>query len=191
MNNKTRKLINKVYDYNPETQAYIIKVSIKQYTHIFNDLDPAPLKRRDLNQDLLNYLDDCSFDIPLGYKVNIQFVADMAIKDEVKEKRVVAGLKTYFGFLLLTLKRDINLAYKKCLLYIVNSFVLLFLSFYINSGLFLNSILLDTLIEGLSIGGWVFLWEAIALVVFKNHDTRNRYRKYERLEQAAVDFIYL
>ncbi|MBL7007249.1 MAG: hypothetical protein ISR78_09225 [Spirochaetia bacterium] len=115
----------------------------------------------------------------------------MAIKDEVKEKRVVAGLKTYFGFLLLTLKRDINLAYKKCLLYIVNSFVLLFLSFYINSGLFLNSILLDTLIEGLSIGGWVFLWEAIALVVFKNHDTRNRYRKYERLEQAAVDFIYL
>ncbi|MBL7006753.1 MAG: hypothetical protein ISR78_06725, partial [Spirochaetia bacterium] len=75
MNNKTRKLINKVYDYNPETQAYIIKVSIKQYTHIFNDLDPAPLKRRDLNQDLLNYLDDCSFDIPLGYKVNIQFVA--------------------------------------------------------------------------------------------------------------------
>ncbi len=191
MNNKTRELINKIYDYNPETHAYIIKVSIRQYTHIFNDLDPAPLKRRDLNQDLLNYLDDCSFDIPLKYKVNMQFVADITIKDEAKEKRVAAGLKTYFGFLLLALKRDINLAYKKCLVYIVSSFLLLFLSFYVSSALSLNSILLDTLIEGLSIGGWVFLWEAIALVVFKNHDTRIRYRKYDRLEQAVVDFIYL
>ncbi|MBD2053678.1 hypothetical protein [Leptolyngbya sp. FACHB-60] len=44
------------------------------------------------------------------------------------------------------------------------------------------------LTEGLFIGGWVFLWEAVSLFFFSNRDLYNRYRTYRRLRNSEVIF---
>jgi hypothetical protein len=46
------------------------------------------------------------------------------------------------------------------------------------------------MVEGLFIGGWVFLWEAIALFVFKNRDINLQIRRYERFKEAPIKFAY-
>ena len=56
---------------------------------------------------------------------------------------------------------------------------------------FAENIVLSTLVEGVSIGGWVFLWEAISTFVFKNRDIREKYRQYKRFSAASICFNYL
>lgn len=191
MRKKTKSLLQTIYDFDSERNAYIIRILIGQYTHVFNDLDPAPMKRRDLNQEILTYLEDCSKEIPLKYKVQLEFVVKDHREDSDKEQRARVGLKTYFSFVMLNLRREIVGAYKKCAVYILTSCLLLSVSFYLRSRLADFSIPFSILKEGLSIGGWVFLWEAIAIVVFSNREVFKEFKKYERLNDAEVKFTYL
>ena len=157
---------------------------------IFNGLDPAHFKKRDLDPDLRTYLEDSSIDIPLKNKVILQFNSPKGIQDENKEKRVILGLKTYFQFIKRSFKREISKSYEKILIYIITSFILLSISFYFTS-ILPTDFLYITLIEGLYIGGWVFLWEAIALFVFKNREVSLQYKRYKRLYEAPIRFFYL
>ena len=188
---KTKKsLFEKIYDRDPASRAVIIKTSIDHYTDIFNDLDPAPFKTRDIAPDLRLYLEDCSTDIPLKHDIVMQFDAPKSIKDNDKEKKVISGLNTYFQFLMRTYKRDISSAYKKSIVYIVTSLILLSFAFYLTS-IIPEDFLFVTLVEGLYIGGWVFLWEAMALFVFKNREIKLKFRRYERLYKASISFNYV
>lgn len=41
---------------------------------------------------------------------------------------------------------------------------------------------------GVSLTGWVFLWESISLIFFHNREFYHRYRTYKRLYNAPVIF---
>jgi hypothetical protein len=53
-----------------------------------------------------------------------------------------------------------------------------------------NTIFLKTILDGLAIGSWVFLWEAIAGVVIRNQKNRYMIRLYKRLIKSELYFIY-
>ncbi|MGA1821897.1 MAG: hypothetical protein ACMUIG_05165 [Thermoplasmatota archaeon] len=182
-------ILDTVYEKDSSSNAFIIKVSIRSYKDIFNDLDPAPFRKRDLDPDLRTYLEDSSIDIPLKNKISLQFSASEQIKDREKEKKVILGLKTYFQFIIRTFQKEISHEYRKGGVYIICSFVLLLLAYYLSS-IIPDHFLLITLVEGLFIGGWVFLWEAIAVVVFKNREIRLKLKRYRRLNKAPIRFIY-
>jgi len=182
-------ILDTVYEKDPSSNAFIIKISIKSYNDIFNDLDPAPFRKRDLDPDLRLYIEESSADIPLKNKISIQFRAPMPIKDNDKEKKVIMGLKTYFQFVIRTFEKDIMQGYRKGAIYIVCSFLLLLSAYYLSS-IIPDFFLLVTLVEGLFIGGWVFLWEAIAVFAFKNREIRIKWKRYKRLNEAPMDFIY-
>jgi hypothetical protein len=73
--------------------------------------------------------------------------------------------------------------------YFFTSIVLLFLSLYLGS-ILPGDIFFRTAIEGLSIGGWVFLWEAIVLAFFKSRKLRTKSKRYRRLANAPITFTY-
>lgn len=54
-----------------------------------------------------------------------------------------------------------------------------------------ETILISTLVEGVVVSGWVFLWEAVSLIIFKKRELRHRYRSYQRLQQAPIIFAEL
>ncbi|MBK6573009.1 MAG: hypothetical protein IPG21_11140 [Saprospiraceae bacterium] len=149
---------------------------------------PAFVKR-DLDSDLMTYMEESSVDIPLKYPLILQFNAPTDIRDSEKEQRVITGIKTYFQFMIRSYKREINQVYQRSITYILSAFALLLFGFYLNNWSSKN-ILYETLVEGLNIGGWVFLWEAIVLFVFKNRDTRIQCKRYERLENSPIHFVY-
>ena len=60
---KTKKkqkstLIN-IYNINPKTSAYMIEVSLDDYAELFNGWDASPLRRRDLEPEFLDFLEQC------------------------------------------------------------------------------------------------------------------------------------
>ncbi len=189
MKAKKIELLRKVYDKNEETQAFVIKALITKYTDIFNDLDPSPLRKRDLDQDFINYLVSCSLDIPLKYKTELHFVCPKEIADAAKEERAKAGIGTYCNLTMLTLREELKKSYKRAAGYILIFIALVSIAFAFGPN-FEKHVITETLREGIFIGGWVFLWEAIAIVFMKNKKMISEYKRYERLEDSPVEFIY-
>jgi hypothetical protein len=178
-----------IYERDPATNAFIVATATERYTDIFNELDPAPFKKRDINHDLRVFLEDCSADIPLKYNVILQFNLLKDVPDPKKEERITSGLRNYFYLIINQLKREINRSYHKGTLYMGVSFFLLLVAYSLRT-LSTNNAVFTTLVEGVNIGGWVFLWEAISTFAFKKRDVRNRKKHYARFTRAQIRFKY-
>jgi len=178
-----------IYERDQATNAFIIATAIDRYADIFNELDPAPFKKRDINQDLRVFLEDCSADIPLKYNVILQLNLLKDDSDPKKEERMTSGLSNYFYLITNQLKREINKSYQKGILYMSVSFFLLLVAYSLRL-IPTNNAVFKTLVEGVNIGGWVFLWEAISTFAFKKRDVRNKKKHYERFTRAKIRFKY-
>ena len=189
MGMRTIDLLSKIYDRDPDTGNFIVELSINEYTDIFNELDPTPLRRRDVAQPVVDFLDDCSADIPLKYRFDLRIMCPREIMNEGRERRTINGLRTFFSYMVLFYKKDLRVLSQKALLYFLTAIVLIVLSLYTSSH-FPSDLFFKTLVEGLSIGGWVFLWEAIVLCFFKSRKIRVKRRRYQRLLDAPIAFIY-
>lgn len=182
--------LEEMYETDPTTNAFILGVAINSYSDIFNELDPAPFRRRDLDPDLRAFLEDCSSDIPLKYAIILRFNVPLTLHDPELEERIRLGLKTYFSFVIRSHERERKQAYEQNVYYIFTSCFFLFISFFLGSRI-PNNVFYFTLVEGLSIGGWVFLWEAISSFAFKNKSLYHNYKQYKRFYQCAIEFEYI
>jgi len=183
------KALEKIYEFDKDLNAFIISVAIEDYIDIFNQLDFAPFRIRDLDHDLRMFLEECSSDIPIKYDIIIKFTVSREKQDAEKEEKIKLGLKTYFSNVRNEMKREIQGSYQKSAFYVLSSFILLLASYSLRPLIF-DSIVFSTLVEGVSIGGWVFLWEAISTFAFKNRELRERYKHYRRFSGAPIRFHY-
>ncbi|MBN1646547.1 MAG: hypothetical protein JW874_00820 [Spirochaetales bacterium] len=189
MKKRTMDILGNLYDRDPETGAFIIRMSIEHYTDIFNELDPSPLRKRDLDPAFLDYLNECSSDIPLKYRTILQINCPHKIRDEKREARVRTGIMTYCNYMMLKQKDQLTKSLRKAVTYILVFIILMSLAIACDP-LFKGNVITGTLLAGFSIGGWVFLWEAIVLLAFENRKTRSDFRRYERMIGSEVIFAY-
>ncbi|MBI9099032.1 MAG: hypothetical protein JEY91_11175 [Spirochaetaceae bacterium] len=187
-NHRRKNILQTKYTRDKKTKAYIFEIQVDQYSDLFNDLDPSPLKRRDLDQDFITYLEESSYDIPLQNQIVLHIYIPEDVRNKEQENRVISGLKTYYNFLLMTMNHQISISYKNFIIYLCISLSLLFTGFYLGSKISEN-FLLQTLVEGFYIGGWVFFWEAIALLAFKTRELRDSSRRYNRISNAGILFF--
>ena len=178
-----------MYEQDPVTNAFIIAASLEKYSDLFNMLDPSPLRKRDLNRDLRAYLEDCSSDISLKQDIILQFNLRKETRDEMKEEKIRQGLRTYFSFAASLLSSEVQRSYEQGAVYAGLSLIFLFVSYFLNSAI-VGNLLLTTLIAGISIIGWVFLWEAISTFTFRKRDVKTMIRHYKRFVRAQVRFSY-
>jgi hypothetical protein len=181
--------LKKIYQQNPDTGAFLIETALDRYEDIFNEWDPAPYKRRDLNPDLRRYLEDSSNDIPLRRPVELLFKAPVQIYNDAKECSVREGLSTYLACevdgarkILRRLRRLslINLCVAAALLTAVTQI----------SRIQDGTLLMAVLREGLTIGSWVFAWELISLFFFRRFEFRRELKKWKRLARSEISFAY-
>lgn len=180
-------LLRSIYDQEGENQAFLITTQVDTYSDLFNYLDPSPIRRRDLDQDFLNYLDESSKDIPLRYPIQLRLILPDGERDVSKEERVTKGIRTYFIHWQLSIKQKIQTSYNRSLFYLLIGLLLL-LSLNLFQLVTTESFILTLATEGISIGGWVFIWEAVAEVAFKARDLRKEMRRIQRSAQAPIEF---
>ncbi|TDT51336.1 hypothetical protein [Fonticella tunisiensis] len=186
---KTNDFLQKIYEINPETGNYIIEISLDTYSDIFNDWDHSTIMKRDLNPDLSEFLNGCSADIPLRYGVDIVFYISNQARNREVEEKITQKLKNYYSFYLRSHKRLLKDYYKRTVVYAGASFSFLAASIFLEN-ILPESIFFETLLEGLDIGGWVFLWEAISFFFFRRKKILNTIRGYERFVNSSVYFRY-
>ncbi|NJL47354.1 MAG: hypothetical protein HC929_07535 [Leptolyngbyaceae cyanobacterium SM2_5_2] len=175
------------YAIDQANNAYMIEVALDNYTDIFNEWDPAPFKRRELDQDLQVYLEGSANEIPSRYPIELCFTLPPGGRDLAKEEEVRAGLKNSVSFKLYLFRKEMGLINSRTFRYVLAGLGTLWVARLLSKPTEVSDIT-AVLTEGLFIGGWVFLWEAVSLFFFSNRDLYLRYRTYQRLRGCEVIF---
>ena len=84
------------YNKNEDTSSYMIEISLDNYSELFNGWDASPLKRRDLEPELLDYIEQCGSEIPLEYSIELYLYLPESLKDVEKEQRSKTGILNNF-----------------------------------------------------------------------------------------------
>lgn len=183
-------ILDKAYEIHPDSGAYIIAVNLERYEEVFNDWDPAPLRRRDINPYLRDYLEESSEDIPLPKPIILRLIAPAAIEDPAKEGKMLLGMRNYFQLMERLHRRARARSRRQLIVQALVAVSLLTLVRIIpdeSGGL---GMLYGILQEGMIIGGWVFGWEAISnFSIQRFHELREE-RKWARLRKAEVQVRY-
>lgn len=169
------------------TDRFAIEVALVDYNEIFNEWDPAPFKRRGLNPELQYFLEECSHDISIRHPLAVVFYMPSTELNPKKEEICLTGIRNHFAFKMHILDKEHRTIMLGVLKNTLIGILFLFLAITFDS-LLVENLFLRLLHEGLFIGGWVFIWEALATVSFKNRELRHSIKECERFLDAPIVF---
>lgn len=176
-----------LYNKNEETKAYIIEVSLEDYSELFNGWDASPLRRKDLEPELLDYLEQAATEIPIKEKVELVFYLPFGMRDLDKEQKSITGIKNNYKVVMFFIQKTLRMNYRQLATYIMLS-ILFLIGAYILRNVTDLELLMSIAIEGLFIGGWFLLWEAFSLFFFTSHETRIRRKIFQRFMDSEIYF---
>jgi len=188
LNNK-KSLLERIYERNPDNGNFIIEVSLINYVDIFNDWDNAPLRRKDIDPDLLHFLEDSIDDIPRKYGIDVCFYLSDQVQNVEREQQIISWFRTFYGFYVELERKKIHDIFIKSIVCLLVS-LLFFISSYLGEQIVSNSLLIKILSEIVVVGGWVFLWEAISSLTFDRAKINHLIKNYNRFAKAAISFRY-
>ena len=120
-----------------------------KYEDIYNEWDPTPFKKRDIEEEFIKYVIDSSLDIPMRYNLDLDLYLPENMYDEKKEKNAKAAIKSYFNYLLDRNKRTLITSIVRCLR---STFIgVILLGIYYFSLNDMSGDLTRVLVEGISI----------------------------------------
>ena len=182
--------LKQIYRFDKSRGIFIIEVALDSYNEVFNGWDPSPFKKRDIEPDLKFFLEECSYDIPIKYDIEIWLYIPEKLKDIKKEALTEAGIKNNFEFLTHIIVRELRNSKKKTMVYASMAFAFLTLAYSVQNGGMSGKLFSSIILEGIFIGGWVFLWEAFSLIFIANQDVKKKLKEYKRFIRSDIEFKY-
>jgi hypothetical protein len=181
--------LSQIYSYLENEQCYLIQISLDSYDEIFNGWDAAPLKRRDLEPDLLDFIEQVGNDIPMNEKLKLSFQLPIEVLEQKKEDSAKEAIYHNFTMIRHFITRELKKNNRKIAAYVTIGVLFLSTTF-----LFQDSYQLifpvSIIFEGLFIGGWVMFWEAFSLFFFTGSELRSRRNRYIRYSNSIIEFQY-
>ena len=167
----------------------IIDVAAERTEDLYNFFDKhAPYVRRDLDQELADYLVACAKELPGRETYVIRFTFSEP-SDEEKRERVRSSVNSFFRYYA-ELERDAiaEMVRKSAVLFAVG-IAIMFIAVWVRQWLGESrSVVGDVFAEGLTVAAWVSLWESVAIFLIEWMPRRRNVRRYERLAEAEVLF---
>lgn len=183
------KMLKKLYKFNESMNAFILDVQLNDYRDAYSDWDFSPFTNRDLDEDLTEYLLECSQEIPFKYQLVIDFHILTQMKNEARETKSIVGMRNYFRYQLRKMKNQKVRVARDMITFMLIGSILLLLGFYFETFLS-ESLLLSLLSEGLFVGGWVMLWEMFSTWFFDLKKVNDKCKHFERLSKSKLIYSY-
>lgn len=165
----------------------MIEVSLDDYSELFNGWDASQLKRKGLEPELMDFLEQASSDIPLKEKIELCYYLPKGLRDQDKEQRSIVSITTNFKVELHVIEKSLKKNYRRLVIYITLS-ILFLIGAYLLRNIEGLSLLTNIMREGFFIGGWFLLWEAFSLFFFDTHEIKYRRLIFQRLLTSEILF---
>ena len=181
--------LSHIFNINRENDNYVIEVNLNNYQHLYNDWDASSINQKELAPELFDFIERASYEIPLNKEHELWFYLPEANRDERKEAKSKKAIKNNFKMELYFIKKKLNRIYRKAITYIMMGIIFLLAAYFLpeTAG---NQLLYSLFMEGIFIGGWVFLWEAFSQFFFASHEIRKKRKYYQRFLNSRLQFKY-
>lgn len=166
----------------------ILDVAAARVEDLYNDFDKnAPYIRRDLDQDLVEYLIGCARELS-----RVPFIICFTLAtppDEASSSRVQRSLNAYFRYLAEAETENILKMFRRSAIFFAIGLAVLVAAVWLNRVLGPErSLIANVFGEGLTLVAWVSLWEALATFLVEWFPHRRNALLYRRLAQARLVF---
>lgn len=186
MNKKKLETLS-LYRTNAENNAYLIEVSLEDYSELFNGWDASPVRRKDLEPELLDYLEEAGTEIPIKQSIELVFYLPKDKRDAERDERSITTIQNNFKVVNQMIQKKIERNYRRLLVYVTLSLIFLVAAYLLRNVTTL-SLLTNIMIEGFFIGGWFLLWEAFSLFFFDTHEYKIRQKIFKRFIDSKIIF---
>ena len=175
-----------LYHFNKDTQTYELDIAIDQYQDMFNSWDAAPLKRKDIEPDLIDYLEQAGEDIPFKENIALVFMLPSEARDLKREKTVSQAVKLQFRFLLSVVNKELLYNYRRMATFAIFSLLFLTINYFLRGQQ--SSQLTNIFLEGLLVGGWFLMWNVFGIAILDNFKLYRKKKIWVRYMQAELMF---
>jgi len=187
---KNQIKLDELFRFDEKTNSYIIDISIGHYGALYSPLDFSPFKNKDLDDQLIVYLEDSVEDIPFRYNLLLNINMPKNIYDKVKETRGEKEIKHYFRYLYRKKQREIHEFYRSAFGNFILGVSFIFAVSIIKNNFSINLLIWEIAIEGFYVGGWVFLWEFFSLLFLDSSKEKNKLKQYQRIFDSNIIYTY-
>ena len=184
------KMLKSIHRYDKKEKTYHIDVHLDNYRDVYSEWDYSPFVNRDMDEDLLEYLMSCSYEIPMKKNLDINFFLLKTLHDTSREKRSIEGIHNYFGYRIRQVKTQRFRQMRNTLTFFVIGVILLIFAVF-STSLIKNPILEQLLSEGLYIGAWVAMWEMFSIWFFHINGLNYKIKHYLRLKSSNIYYQYV
>ncbi len=187
---KKKSYLNQIYQFSDQERCYVVEVSLETYHELFNGWDASPTRKKDLDSELLDFIEQAAYDIPMKQKVRLSFGIPEDQKDEVLEASSKTAIYNNFKMIIHFINKSISINNRKIFTYITLALIFI-TSAYLMMSFFEEQLSFTILREGLFIGGWFLMWESFSLFFFDSYEIRNRRKRYQRYLESDIEFRYM
>lgn len=183
------KLLREIYKFSSEDKAYHVEIDLDTYRDVYSEWDYSPFVNRDLDEDLIDYVMECSYEITLKRRMIIDFFIPGELFNEKREDRSKEGFSHYFSYQVRKTKGEIVRLVRSTFVFgLIGASLLVGSNFA--EGLIPSDFLGNTLYEGLIIGAWVAIWEMFSIWYFEISKLRLKMKHFKRLCDAEIVYHY-
>ena len=139
------------YAFDRDSGRVVIEVLLEKQIYLFNEWDNA--SRKDLDPDLVYFLEECFDEIPFEYEIQLNIAINEKERDLTRELAIADGIKSQFRHYLRANRRRLNDLFWRAAVYVFIS-----AGFLIAAGLLEGKLttgpLHAALLQGLYVGGY-------------------------------------
>ena len=168
--------------------TFCIDVAADRVEDLYNNFDRnAPFIRRDLDQDLVDYLIESASELsPQPFLIRFSFTQP---HDNGTLERIQRSISTFFLYMVSREQQLLRQMMYRSGVFLLLGLVILLLTLLMNRTLGSDRSVVESLLaEGINIAAWVSLWEALATFLVDWFPYRSQIRLFRKLARAKLVF---
>ncbi|HYB51404.1 MAG TPA: hypothetical protein VED47_09900 [Burkholderiaceae bacterium] len=168
--------------------AHRIELRLREIGQLFNSLDPTPFHEKDLDPDAEQFIESWALEFAPDSRFHITVHLDRMPPDVDAETIVSIAIRNFFAYKAELKRRELRLLFREGRISLAVG--LSFLAACLLAANMMSQIAtgpyLQIAREGLTIGGWVALWQPLQIFLYEWWPLVRRRRVYHGLAVAQV-----
>lgn len=177
--------------YRVEDGYSLIELELRDVRDLFNTLDPAPFKRKDLDVDAEDYIVGAMQDLRRRKRVKMHVYLPQRELAAAQSQGLAAAVHNYFAYRALRSAQDLRELLMRGVISLVIAFF--FISLCISLRQVIDGIVTGRIAimlrEGLLILGWVAMWRPIEIFLYDWWPIRRQQRNFRRIAELPIELL--
>jgi hypothetical protein len=172
--------------YRREGGDWLIELRLRELRRLFNHLDPAPFREKDLDPAAETYIEDAVREIGLGQRARLVIHLPVAERDGDEARTLPEAVANYFEYRARHSRVELGRLLRRALVNLAIGLLFLFACLTLRRTLHASGSH-ELLAEGLLIIGWVALWRPVEMFLYDWWPLLRQQRRFAAIARMPVE----